>query len=81
MERTVDLMGFLRCLATHQLFSESNEQTAMTLGGREEGKGNESSTQMVSFVSLFFRVLDWMRRFSLTEHLKQQRTYPPEDST
>lgn len=39
MERTVDLIGFLRCLATHQLFSESNEQTAITLQGRTTYRG------------------------------------------
>ena len=30
-ERTVDRIGFFNCLATHQLFSGSNEQTAMAL--------------------------------------------------
>lgn len=32
-ERTVDLIGFLSCLATHQLFSGSKEQIAITLSG------------------------------------------------
>lgn len=45
-ERTVDRIGFLRCLATHQLFSSSNEQTAMTLevqGREQERKGEMES--------------------------------------
>lgn len=36
-ERTVDRSGFLSRLATHQLFSSSNEQTAMALLERQGG--------------------------------------------
>ena len=31
IDKTVDLMGFLTCLDTHQLFSSSKEQTAIVL--------------------------------------------------
>ena len=42
IERTVDLMGFLRSFETHQLLSSSNEQTAMALMTTDQRKGKQT---------------------------------------